>query len=104
MTGSRAVRLSVLALATAAQVLGAPATASAMCAAPTYHGGMPLWIGECSEAVAGGASAAVWGAVVVAVGLWVARALVGSDSRSADLRLIDRVFDPETSDEAGDER
>lgn len=103
MTGSRTVRLFALAAATAPLVLGTPSPASAQCAAPAYHGGVPLWIGECPEAVAGGASAAVWALVIVAAGLWIARALSRSDSGEAtDLQLIDRVFEGEPTD-AGDE-
>ncbi|MFF5157936.1 hypothetical protein ACFY3N_17070 [Streptomyces sp. NPDC000348] len=99
MTGSPAMRLFTPATATAALVLGTPSPASAQCAAPTYHGGIPLWIGECPEAVAGGASAVVWAVVIAVAGLWIARALSRSDhGETTDLRLIDRVFEGEPTD------
>ncbi|GAA1317207.1 hypothetical protein GCM10009647_046890 [Streptomyces sanglieri] len=82
-----------MAAATAALVLGAPSPASAECAAPTYHGGLPLRVGECPEAVAGGAAAGVWALLILAVGLWLASALVRSRTTAdADLGLIDEVF------------
>ncbi|MEU6353126.1 hypothetical protein ABZ896_28015 [Streptomyces sp. NPDC047072] len=105
MTGSRIVRLSTLVAAAATLVLGTPSSASAQCAAPTYHGGLPLWIGTCPETVAGGASAAVWVLIVLTAGLWAARALARSDSGgTTDLQLIDRVFDQEEPPNTEDER
>jgi hypothetical protein len=96
MTGFPTVRLLPLITATAALVLGTSSPASAQCAAPTYHGGIPLWIGECPETVAGGASAAVWALAIAAAGLWITRALFRSDSgETTDLHLIDRVFEGE---------
>ncbi|GGZ21913.1 hypothetical protein CP967_33575 [Streptomyces nitrosporeus] len=93
MTGSPAVRLFTLTTATTALVLGATSPASAQCAAPTYHGGIPLWIGECPETVAGGASAVVWAVVIAVAVLWIARALSRPESPEAgDLELIDQVF------------
>jgi len=93
MTGSFAVRMITLTTATTALVLGTPSPASAQCAAPTYHGGIPLWIGECPETVAGGASAVVWAVGIAVAGAWIAYALSRPDPREAgDLELIDQVF------------
>ncbi|MER5938832.1 hypothetical protein ABT121_16095 [Streptomyces sp. NPDC001928] len=93
MTGPRIARLSALASATATLVLGTPSPASAECAAPTYHGGLPLHVGECPEAVAGGASAGVWALLILAAGLWLAWALSRSRAATdADLATIDEVF------------
>ncbi|MER5360764.1 hypothetical protein [Streptomyces sp. NPDC002785] len=102
MIGTRIVRLSALAVATAALVLGAPSPASAECAAPTYHGGLPLRVGECPEAIASGAAAGVWALLVLVAGLWLASALSRSRaSTDADLGTIDRVFTHEDQTEDG---
>ncbi|WP_187284719.1 hypothetical protein [Streptomyces sp. uw30] len=96
MTGPRIARLSALVTATATLVLGTPSPASAECAAPTYHGGLPLHVGECPEAVAGGASAGVWALLLLAAGLWLASALSRSRAGTdADLATIDEVFSQE---------
>ncbi|MFE9728613.1 hypothetical protein ACFYQ5_34840 [Streptomyces sp. NPDC005794] len=102
MIGHRIVRLSALTAATAALVIGAPSPASAECAAPTYHGGLPLRVGECPEAVAGGAAAGVWALLVLVAGLWLASALSRSRaSTDADLRTVDRVFTNQGQTEDG---
>ncbi|MDO0914956.1 hypothetical protein QQM39_30265 [Streptomyces sp. DT2A-34] len=101
MTGPRIARLSALATATATLVLGTPAPASAECAAPTYHGGLPLHVGECPEAVAGGASAGVWALLLLAAGVWLASALSRSrGGTDADLTVIDEVFSQNAQDTA----
>ncbi|KPI06254.1 hypothetical protein OK074_4232 [Actinobacteria bacterium OK074] len=86
-------RLAALAAATVLLVLGTSAPASAQCAAPTYHGGLPVRVGACPEGVAGGASGGVWAVVVLAVGLWIAYARSRSGATTeADLGVIDAVF------------
>ncbi|MGW1616600.1 hypothetical protein ACWCQZ_45685 [Streptomyces sp. NPDC002285] len=105
MNGSPLVRLSAVAAATVTLVVGTSAPASAECAAPTYHGGLPLRIGDCPEAVAAGASAVVWAVLLIAAGLWIAHGLTRPDSREAsDLELIDRVFSHEQPIESEDGR
>ncbi|MCZ4604971.1 hypothetical protein O3S80_14715 [Streptomyces sp. Lzd4kr] len=105
MNAPRLVRLSAAAAATLTLVLGSSSPASAECAAPTYHGGLPLRIGACPEAVAAGASAMVWAVLLLAAGLWIAHGLTRPDSRDAsDLELIDRVFSPERPVESEDGR
>ncbi|MFJ9211807.1 hypothetical protein [Streptomyces sp. NPDC102264] len=91
-----------MAAAVTALVLGTPSPASAECAAPTYHGGLPLRVGECPEAVAGGAAAGVWVLLVLAAGLWLASALSRSRAATdADLETIDKVFTHEGQTEEG---
>ncbi|MBT2384379.1 hypothetical protein [Streptomyces sp. ISL-11] len=95
MTTSRswAVRASALATATALLVLGAPATASAQCADPHYHGGRTFPGGSCPENVADAASGTVWAVLVLAAGLWIAVALSRHRSTTAaDLAAIDEAF------------
>ncbi|KOU55071.1 hypothetical protein ADK57_45875 [Streptomyces sp. MMG1533] len=99
MIGPRTVRLSALAAASALLVLGTPSPASAQCAAPTYHGGLPLRVGQCPEGVAGGAAAGVWALLVLAAGLWLASALSRSRTTTdADLAAIDEVFSQAAAD------
>lgn len=93
MTGPRIARLSALATAVATLVLGTSSPAAAECAAPTYHGGLPLHVGDCPEAVAGGAAAGVWVLLILAAGVWIASALSRSrGGTNADLAVIDEVF------------
>jgi hypothetical protein len=93
VTGPRIARHSALAAATAILVLGTPSPASAQCAAPTYHGGLPLHIGECPEAIAGGAVAGAWALAVLTAGLWCAFACSRSRAETeADLAVIDEIF------------
>ncbi|MEV5884816.1 hypothetical protein AB0L74_19130 [Streptomyces sp. NPDC052020] len=95
MTSASHIGRSLSALVSAAVllVLASPSPASAQCAAPTYHGGMPVRVGACPETVAGGASLAVWAVVIGAAVLWVWRALLRSRPEvEEDLALIDDVF------------
>lgn len=102
MIGTRTSRLSTLAVAGAALVLGTSPPASAECAAPTYHGGLPLRVGECPEAVAGGAAAGAWYLLALVAGLWFASALSRSRaSTDTDLGTMDRVFTHEDRTEDG---
>ncbi|MEU7051390.1 hypothetical protein [Streptomyces eurythermus] len=104
MTGSRTGRLAALTAATATLVLGTPSLASAQCAAPTYHGGLPLRVGECPETVAGGASAGAVAFVVLAAVLGLARALSrGRATTDGDLTTIDEVFGDAEHGNAGEE-
>ncbi|MFD9326132.1 hypothetical protein [Streptomyces sp. NPDC060065] len=98
-----AARLSTLVAAVALLVIGSPTSASAQCVAPTYNGGLPVRAGNCPEGVAGGASGLVWAVVVLAVGVWLVRALSRSRSAAdAELGLIDEVFGQEERTEAGE--
>jgi hypothetical protein len=100
MNGTRTVRLSALAATTAILVLGTSSPASAECAAPTYHGGLPLRVGECPEAVAGGAAAGLWALLVLGAGFWLTFVLSRSRARTdADLAAIDEVFSQDAADE-----
>lgn len=105
MTGSRAVRLLALAAATVLLVLGGPSSASAQCLPPAYHSDLPGGSGTCPEQVAGSASAVVWAVLVLAAGLWLARALSRSrDTTDDDLAVVDSVFSqsaPEGGPESG---
>lgn len=97
------VRLFALVAAVALLVLGSPSSASAQCVAPTYNGGLPVRAGSCPEGVAGGASGLAWAVVVLAVGVWVVRALSRSRSAAdAELGLIDEVFGQEEQAESGE--
>ncbi|MGW3283066.1 hypothetical protein ACWDR3_00300 [Streptomyces sp. NPDC001002] len=93
MTGSRAVRLCALIVAVVLVVLDGPSSASAQCLPPAYHGDLPGSTGSCPGRTVAEASGVVWAVLVLAVGLWLARAQFRSRAETdADLELVDSVF------------
>ncbi|MFE7072254.1 hypothetical protein ACFU96_19445 [Streptomyces sp. NPDC057620] len=99
-----AIRMAALSAAVAFLLLGSPPSASAQCAAPTYHGGLPIRAGSCPEGVARGASGVVWAVAVTGAGVWLARAVARSrSSGDSDLALIDEVFGGEERSGDGEE-
>ncbi|MEU6347932.1 hypothetical protein ABZ896_01230 [Streptomyces sp. NPDC047072] len=99
--GARALRLLAPAAAVVLLVLGDPAPAAAQCAPPAYHGDLPGAAGSCPQGTAGGASALVWAVVVLAAGLWLARAVSRSRAATdADLATTDAVFAEHAPDES----